>query len=211
MRIGVVCSVNNEIEFLLDEMEHLTEEKIADFLFYKGEIKGKKIVLAYLYNREKKNIQVLAEMLIQEFQVQHLIGVGFSGAIAYSLSPLAVVIGEKYKIENSEATFSADEKLVQIFKKVYPSSEIGCIYTKEQFLTDIEEKRKIWELGAIAVDMESAFLAEIACNYQIPFISVRIITDFANDTAVKTFQNYENLAAEKSVDILIEGLKSRYY
>ncbi len=46
--------------------------------------------------------------------------------------------------------------------------------------------------GALAVDMESAAIARVAKERQIPFLAIRVVTDGPDDTLVIDWDRYRN-------------------
>ena len=58
----------------------------------------------------------------------------------------------------------------------------GTLWTAAAPVTEIERKASLFQAtGAVAVDMESAAVAELAEVYGLPFLAVRVIVDTAHD------------------------------
>ena len=72
----------------------------------------------------------------------------------------------------------------------------GLICTGDKFITDRSELDEIKHNfpEGLAVDMESASIAQVCYLYQIPFISFRIISDTPG--ADKHFEQYQNFWGE---------------
>ncbi|MDR0922480.1 MAG: 5'-methylthioadenosine/S-adenosylhomocysteine nucleosidase [Lactobacillales bacterium] len=209
MKIGVIGSVKEELENIRQALVQTQTIEIENFRFTSGELKHKKIVLAEVPN-DTVDIEKVTELLIHTFQVGQVIATGLAGAIDDELSPLALVIGNSYFDCQTKEEFPAEDTLVQLFKKIYPSAKVGKILTVEQFIDDTHRKQELKKVcHAVAVDCESARVAEVCAKHATPFVSVRTITDNANNQAWKNFNNYEELAAEKSTDILLEALQKK--
>ena len=78
--------------------------------------------------------------------------------------------------------------LVQHFGKI----ETGLIATGDRF---IAEKSLLEDLsrelpGLSAVEMEGAAVAQVACQEQVPWLIVRVISDGADDSAAQTFNDF---------------------
>ena len=59
----------------------------------------------------------------------------------------------------------------------------GMLLTSDRSIDSSEAKAAAFrESGALAVDMESVFVARVAAHHQVPFICVRVIVDTAADT-----------------------------
>lgn len=57
----------------------------------------------------------------------------------------------------------------------------GMVYQSDQIVNSFTAKQKIFDqTHAIAIDMESATLAQVANNHNIPFVSLRVIVDTAD-------------------------------
>ncbi|MDR2465302.1 MAG: hypothetical protein LBD38_03395 [Streptococcaceae bacterium] len=211
MKIGVICSIKYEAELLLEELENVVQENVEGQTFYIGQLKNKQIVFGYPSEREIRTVENITEVMVERYQISHLIALGFAGSVNDLTAPLNIVIANSVFSDDVPTPILSDEKLVQIFDKVYPSNVVGKIFTSAYFIDNIEAKQKISDKGAIAVDLGTISVAIIAKKYNLPFVSVSAITDNSNDTALKIYKRNEFLAAEKIVDVLISGLKSRYY
>lgn len=72
----------------------------------------------------------------------------------------------------------------------------GLICTGDKFITDRKELNEIKSNfpEGLAVDMESAAIAQVCHLYNVPFISFRIISDTPG--ADKHFEQYQNFWGE---------------
>jgi adenosylhomocysteine nucleosidase len=69
---------------------------------------------------------------------------------------------------------------------VHASVTDGRLLTSPRAVDSVAEKAALFrKTGAVAVDMESLAVAEIAADTQLPFIAVRVIVDSAEDTLPK--------------------------
>ena len=77
-------------------------------------------------------------------------------------------------------------------QKAQPRVHLGLLGTGDSFVADSTKKRQLQaELpDMLAVDMESAAVAQVCYEFQIPFNVVRIISDAADDEAVLDFQRF---------------------
>jgi adenosylhomocysteine nucleosidase len=58
----------------------------------------------------------------------------------------------------------------------------GVLLSSPQAIASVVAKRTLFrETGAVAVDMESYAIAELACAHRLPFLAVRVIVDGATD------------------------------
>jgi len=65
----------------------------------------------------------------------------------------------------------------------FPFASLGKLANAESVITTPSDKAALLAAtGALAVDMESAGVAEIAAAHGLPFIAVRVVADTAHDT-----------------------------
>ena len=58
----------------------------------------------------------------------------------------------------------------------------GRLLTSARSVGSVEDKAALFErTGAVAVDMESAAIAEVAEQHGLPFLAVRVVVDSAGD------------------------------
>jgi adenosylhomocysteine nucleosidase len=213
MKVGIICSVKLEVDLFREELGKFHTVELEKNEYTLSKLGGEEIVLVYPHDNTRESSQECAEQLINHFEVKRLISIGFAGAIDYTLAPLAVVIGKTHLNHLTGKIYEANSEMMTMLEKIYPSAVICDMVTYEYFLEDVEEKkelkRKFPDISAI--DMESAYLAEVAQRHNIPFISLRAITDNANDQAVRNYKKYELLASGKTVDILFELIKSKHF
>lgn len=84
---------------------------------------------------------------------------------------------------------SITDTLRKQFQLYHPKVEIGTIATGDQFIKD---PMKITEFKTelnhvLAVDMESGAVAQICDEYEIPYVSIRVLSDKANTKAPEDF------------------------
>ncbi len=98
---------------------------------------------------------------------------GFGGALDPSLEPGDVVVASEVTSEDSRSTCATD-KLAAVLRAEGLRVKVGTIACRDRIVRG-EERRALFEQGACAVDMESAWLAAAAPAR--PFFVVRTIVD----------------------------------
>ena len=101
---------------------------------------------------------------------------GFGGALDPSLEPGDVVVASEVHSEESRATCAAEE-LAEILRAEGLNVKVGTIACRDRIVRG-DERRALFQKGACAVDMESAWLAAAASDR--PFFVVRTIVDGPN-------------------------------
>ena len=133
--------------------------------------------------------------LIITFHPDYVISTGAAGGIDAKLKVMDVVIGSQVcyhdvhcgdncdpgQVQGLPRLFKGDEHLVEIAKSLKTDVRIvpGLICTGDQFITNREELNVIKEKypEGLAVDMESAAIAQVCLLWNVPMLSFRIISD----------------------------------
>lgn len=228
-KIGIIGALDAEIENLLNLMSDKKERKIGKINFYEGKIYEKNVVI-FKCGVGKVNASIGASAAILKFKVDKIIFTGIAGAVESSLNPLDVVVssdlvqhdfdltGFGYPLGlidgEKEISFKANSTLIEIAKKsaikVLGEShvQIGTIATGDQFIANKEKVQKLGEIfSAKATEMEGAAVAQVAQNYNIPFVVLRAISDKADGSAHMDYNEFKPIAASHSADIVIDMLE----
>lgn len=86
-----------------------------------------------------------------------------------------------------------------------PVVHTGLIASGDQFISSAEKQLELlYELpGLLAVEMEGAAVAQVAHEYDLPFIVIRIISDKANDDSMIDFPRFiEQVASHFTAGIV---------
>ena len=108
----------------------------------------------------------------------------------FDLTVLGYKAGEK---PFGEYRFIADKRLVSAAEKAFPEAIGGSVVTGDRFICTDESRRFVTEcFSALACDMESAAEAAVCNKAGIPFLSVRCISDNADESATAAYRNENN-------------------
>ena len=123
------------------------------------------------------------------------IGTGVAGALAEHLKPGDLILAECVIVHRSATTPPEDldaiqeERVSEIAQTLIAAGRShfsGAILTSHDALADGVEKRRAGEVtGALAVDMETAAIAEEANSRGIPFVCLRAIIDEVDDQVIE--------------------------
>lgn len=109
---------------------------------------------------------------------------GMAGALDPALKPGSVVLPRELLTDG--ARYSADASWRErVAAELSPSRAVseGNLLTCDRAIdTPAHKSAAFHNTGAVAVDMESAAVAEVAARRNLPFIAVRVIVDTAADT-----------------------------
>lgn len=211
MKIGIITAMSSEQKQLANQLENKTERTEGPFSYIEGTIQKNSIVLMQC-GIGKVNAAAGTTELIRNFQPDCIISTGVAGGIDTCLKVMDVVVSQQIvyhdvwcgegnaygQIQGLPLYFKGNETLYQCALSLDTDTAIfgGLICTGDKFITDrneLNEIKKNFEDG-LAVDMESAAIAQVCHLYKVPFISFRIISDTPG--ADKHFEQYLNFWGE---------------
>jgi len=219
--IGIIAAEDKEVLAIKNIMTDLTESKIYNITVYIGKIKEKQCVLAQS-GVGKVNAARTAQILIDKFNVSHIINTGSAGALDEKLKIGDVVISEglvqydfdvtafgreKGFISGVGKIFEADNDLVSLVENIVLKKNIryykGIIATGDRFLSSKEVKADIGkEFGALCGEMEGAAVAHVCKLCAIPFVVIRSVSDELNGEAKIEFDKFLDVASKRCAEII---------
>ncbi len=228
-KIGIICAMEEELAPLKEHMSAFRENRKAMMDFYDGSIDEKDVVMV-VSGIGKVNAAICAQILIDDYEVTHLLNVGVAGGVKEDLKPMDLIIatsliqhdmdvrafglkrGEIPRLQSS--IFIPDSNLNQLLMeaaKKYTDSDVheGLIVSGDAF---ISSKEKVLDLldtfDASACEMEGASIAHVAYLNEIPFAVIRAISDNANTGASMDYEKFKDLAAKNTVSMVLDLLKN---
>ena len=211
MKIGIITAMSSEQKQLANQLENPTERKEGPFPYTEGTIKNNTIILMQC-GIGKVNAAAGAVEMIRNFAPDCIISTGVAGGIDSCLNVMDVVVssrivyhdvwcgeGNAYgQIQGLPLYFTGNETLYQCAISLDTETAIhgGLICSGDKFITDRQELETIKANfpEGLAVDMESASIAQVCHLYEVPFISFRIISDTPG--AEKHLEQYKNFWGE---------------
>ena len=221
MRVGIICAGDREVApFLPIICECKTTEK-AMLKFYEGTISDVEVVVLFS-GVCKVNAAIATQILIDTFHVNTIINAGTAGGMNEKLEIFDTVISTEVAYHDvapniltefhpwlETVFFKADQGLLSLAKKAVDKLEQnykvfwGRMVTGEAFIAD-EGRQKINErFEPLTVDMETASIAHASYVNNIPFISIRCITDTATHSGTSYFEENCEKAAMIAKDITV--------
>ena len=209
--IGVIGAMQIEIDALIEKYK-LKKDKVKDI--YTIEFNDRRIVVA-MSGVGKVNSAAMTQYIIDKYNVDAIINSGVAGGINNSISVMDIVISDYVTYHDfdpisimesyvpDKGKIKANTMLVSLAKKVIEKMNINNahyapICSGDSFVQDESLKNNIFlRTGAVCVDMESASIAHTCSMNNIPFISIRTISDMANGG-----EYYEDIAAYKSSEFV---------
>lgn len=218
-KIAIIVAMQNEY----DLVQHIIENRVERDFF------GGKCCEGTLMNYEavllkcgigKVNAAMQLTQLIATEHPDYVINSGVAGGVDKRIRPGDVVVGvsccyhdvwcgsgEMGQVQGLPLYFEANQSLLDAAKAVNSSLlEYGLICTGDQFITDVAQltKIKLTFPNVLAVDMESAALAQVAHLLNVPFMSIRVVSDtpgMVHDNTTQYFNFFED-APRRTFEIL---------
>ena len=210
--IGIIGAMQIEIDKLI-KFYDLKKDKMNKDI-YLSELNDKRVVVA-MSGVGKVNSAAMTQYIIDKYNVDAIINSGVAGGINNKLKVMDIIISDyvtyhdfipKTIMESyvpNRGKIEANSTLVDIAKKVVKDMNITNAYfapmcSGDSFVQDEKLKLEILlNTGACCVDMESASIAHTCSLNNVPFISIRTISDMANGG-----EYYEDIAAFKSSEFV---------
>ncbi|HEL1008711.1 TPA: 5'-methylthioadenosine/adenosylhomocysteine nucleosidase [Streptococcus equi subsp. zooepidemicus] len=228
MKIGIIAAMEEELRFLLEQLQDSQEHQLLSNTYYTGRLGRHELILVQSGVGKVMSAMTVA-MLAGHFQADAIINTGSAGAIASELAIGDVVVADRLVYHDVDVTafgydygqmaaqplyFDSDSKLVETFKQVLDqektNSRIGLIATGDSFIAGQEsiDTIKAHFPETLAVEMEGAAVAQAAHAAGKPFIVVRAMSDTAAHDANITFDQFIVEAGKKSAKVLIAFLEA---
>lgn len=199
-KIGLISAMKMEIDFAGVYLLGKKDWVKVDERTFVNEAKGLEVITRIL-GVGKVNAASETTRFILEEQPELIINVGFAGGLADGSEKGDIAIGKSYVQEdlhifldeNKPLIADASPKLIESLERTASDLKLiyhtGTIATGDYFLHRLEDKNRIKEeYDAVAFDMESAAIAQVATAYHIGFISIRTFSDLADEEAVRCFE-----------------------
>lgn len=222
--LGIIGAMANEVELLKDKMTDVQIESKATMEFYSGKLEGKDVVIVQS-GIGKVNAAICAQILIDDFNVTGIINTGVAGSLRNEINIGDIVIStdavehdmnvmplgyDRGIIPGMETSFFvADYDLVELTKKcckdtVNVNVFEGRIVSGDIFVSDKNIKEKlINKFDGYCTEMEGGAIAHCACINKVPFVVIRAISDKADNSAQMDYPEFEQMAIENSVKLLV--------
>ena len=221
MRVGIICAGDREVAPFLPIIDQCKITEKAMLRFYEGEINGIEVV-ALFSGVCKVNAAIATQILIDTYGIDIVINAGTAGGMNKELEIFDSVISTEVAYHDvaqniltefhpwlENVYFKADQELLDLTQKAVDKIEVegkvfwGRMVTGEVFIAD-EGRQKINELfDPLTVDMETASIAHVCYVNNIPFISIRSVTDTATHSGTGHFEENCEKASIIVRDIVI--------
>lgn len=223
-KIGIIGAMELEVEQLKSKITVSNIVKKAGMEFYEGTLNGASVVVVRS-GIGKVNAALCVQILVDLFEVTHIINTGVAGSLNAALDIGDILISKDAIHHDMDTTifgyqlgevpqmgtreFKADERLMSLAKssceKVNEGIHaiVGRVVSGDQFISSKEVKeRLIANFQGDCAEMEGASIAHGAYLNKVPFVIIRAISDKADDSAEMDYPSFERAAAAHSAKLV---------
>ena len=201
--IAVVCAIRQEVSPLVACMNISNKSDVDGVILYHGDMKGMPLMVVQ-GGIGRKNAIKATSRLLESANVDLLISAGVAGGIRPGLSVGDMVIAESVGYSKQgdydsdelqlESNFVCKKEIVQLARQISneleSKSHFGNLLTVDKVISQASTKRKIGEQNSfLAVEMESAAVAEVAHEKGVGFAAIRSISDDIDDDLQLDYDN----------------------
>ncbi len=218
MKIVIVGAMDKELDnylniFSMNKVSSLVDIYTANYLEH--------IIYVVKCGIGKVNSSYMTQYIIDNFKPDLIINSGCCGALKGEINLLDFVLADSLCYHDfypqricDVATFGnnlimVNKDLLNIARKVVENKNvnlhIGKIASGDNFVTDIKTKEDIYKrTHALAVDMESASIAQVCKVSNIPFLIIRVVSDNCDgiDDFEKEASDLSSLIVKEVIDNL---------
>lgn len=216
--IAIIGAMPSELADIRKTLGEAEIKKISGFEFFLNSYKGKTIINACC-GIAKVNAALCTQVMIDNFKPDCVINTGIAGGMNTDVKVCDIVISTEVLPHDLDphflddyppycSVFKADSKLIESAEKICAEFSVksfrGRIVSGEAFISSNEVKTEIQNrLNPHAVDMESAAVGHCCYLNDKPYVSVRCISDNADDDGAMSFDEFEKIAAKRVAGIVL--------
>ena len=217
--IGIIGAMPSELKEIQSVQKDPVKHELAGYTFVES-IHGSNKIVTVCCGIGKVNAAVCTQIMIDRFNVDCIINTGIAGGMKRDIKVLEIVVStivlphdlDRHFLADYppyHAEYEADGDLQMLAAEVCDEMGIvhyaGKIVSGDAFVTDSAVKAKITEAhDPYAIDMETAAIGQTAWRNKVPFVSVRCISDLADDDGAMSFDEFEVRAAGRVAQIVMK-------
>lgn len=177
--VGLVFALEIEAGGFIDLLDRAVIVRGNALTVRRGTLHGRRVVVV-TSGAGLARARRATEALIDAHHPRWIISAGFAGGLAPEL--------RRHDLVLVDALVSGDGRRAAVDMRVDPATlaqgvHVGPLLTVEQIVRRPEEKRSLGErFGAVAVDTETAAVADACRERRVPMLAVRILTDAVDET-----------------------------
>ncbi|XRX42448.1 MAG: 5'-methylthioadenosine/adenosylhomocysteine nucleosidase [Buchnera aphidicola (Eriosoma harunire)] len=222
MIIGILGAMYEEIKPLHQLIDNIIQKKYYNYIFYIGNLLNIKIIFL-ISGIGKVAASIASTILINKYHPNLIINIGTAGSIHHILKTGNIVLANTisyydvnitkfgYKIGQIPSCpqfFLINQQLLHLTTETLNKKKIqffqGLIVTGDAFIHSKKTAQLIKKKfhNAIAVDMESAAIAHVCFKLNTPLLTIKCISDYANNTGHIDFKIFIHISSQTSCNVL---------
>ncbi len=192
--LGMVFALGIEWGCFEDLLQGVVTIRGNGCVVREGGLNGRRVVLV-LSGPSRKNAAHAAEVLIDGHQPPRVISAGFAGGLSPELKRNDILITDRL-LTTEGGAISVDLPAGLLAAQTQPGVHRGPLLTADRVVRLPRERKSLFQrYGALAVDMETFAVAEVCLRRHVPFSSIRVINDTADEALP---HDIEHLLAQKT-------------
>lgn len=188
---GIIVAMRKELDLLLPLLGNISQTVNGGFTFYQGSI-GNNQIVAMQCGIGKVNAAMGALTLINHFAPERVINTGVAGGADRQVHVMDIVVGRQVAyhdvwcgpespwgvVQGLPLYYEADATMLHLVPQ-RDDIHVGLICSGDQFVDTMDKVNDIKATfpQALAVDMESAAIAQVCHVRGVGFMSLRVISD----------------------------------
>ncbi len=217
--IGIIGAMPSELKDIRAGLPDSEIQHKAGFDYYINQI-GCIRVVHVCSGIAKVNAAVCAQTMIDTFAPAAILNAGVAGGMHPDVHLCDIVISTEVLPHDLDlhflqdyppycAIYPSDKTLISYAQKACNKLDYrnftGRIVSGETFVSDNAIKAEIEQrLHPYAADMESSAVGHCAYLNQVPFVSIRCISDNADDAGEMSFDQFELIAAKRVANVVLQ-------
>lgn len=215
-KLGILTAMSVEHKQIEEMLSDRKQTVVSGLTYVEGTLGNLEIVLLQC-GIGKVNAAYGTTMMLEHFQPEAVLSTGVAGGVDACLGVMDVVVSSQTvyhdmwcgpgnewgQVQGMPVRFECDSRMLSVAVNTATDVKIvpGLICTGDLFVSKPEEQQRIKTAfpEALAVDMESAAIAQVCYLRNVPFLSFRIISDTpgAKDN-ISQYQDFWQTMADKS-------------
>lgn len=225
MKIAVISAMRKELDLMLPMLRDVTEYNADGLKIWEGEIGGHEIVLTQC-GIGKVNAAINTYKVLTRFNPNLLINTGVAGGTSLRTEIGDVLVAdyvayhdvwcgpgtEPGQADGFDVFMQCDSRIIDIAYQELSGNrlQVGLICSGDKFISEKYEVDEILKIfpEAIAVDMESAAIAQVCSMKNTKFNIIRVISDTpGSGRNIDQYQSFWSEAPEKTFKLVEAILK----
>jgi nucleoside phosphorylase len=157
----------------------LREKSVDGIVLHEGALGDRRVVATFTGMGTRLATAGTERLLDAEPLITRVVVVGITGAL--DDTPIGTVVWPEVVVDGATG---AEHRPAPLGDAAPPGKPEGKMWTSDSLNTDPEELTELRAQGVVALDMETAAIAEVCESRGIPWSVVRVISDRAGDGTI---------------------------